>query len=149
MNKDLALIIAIVFIGLGAMVVVVTQLGPPGSVSQFQIPSPFLQICSDQECLDEQKLRTLSPEDRITGVTYGEGWVKIEYEDGSSRQHSGIRNVEIQEYIDDPYYKHKKDNTSVSFDDDWIEISFNDGSKEKISGLSQARINELLFQLSR
>ncbi len=149
MNKDLTLIIACAFIGLGLITVVVTQLGPPGSIQQFKVPSPFLQICSTEECMDEVRFKALKPEERVVSMNYGEGWVNLDYQDGSSRMHSGIRNAIIQEYIDDQYYKHKKEPTAVTFDADWIELSYGDGSKELISGLDKTRSNAILFQLNR
>ena len=128
MNKDITLIIACAFIGLGLMTVVVTSLGPPGSISQFQVPSPFLQICSTEECMEEQRLSGLKAEDRVTSVAYGEGWVSLDYQDGSNILHSGIRNHIIQEYLDDPYYKHKKKPADIRFGSGWIELSFGDDS---------------------
>lgn len=150
MNKDLALIIAVAFIGLGIVVVVVTNLGPPGSISQFKIPSPFLEICSDEACLEEQKLRSIPEGDRINGVSYGEGWVNLQYQDGSTRLHGSISNRIIQEYIDDPYFKNlHRERESLELGEDWIKLTYTDGSEETIGKLDKKKLNDLIFQLNR
>lgn len=146
MNRDLLLIAAAGCVGLGIMMVVITTMGPPGSVSRFEIPSPFLQICSTEACLEEQMLKGLKPYERVVGMDYGEGWVRLQFQDGSNVVHSNIGNKIIQEYLDDPYYRHLKRDPTIEYGDDWVKKVYDDNSEELMGGLTKDRINTIFYE---